>query len=133
MNWKQFKILIMENLSDDFLSKEWQQKKLAEKNPHSTYGHCYLATEAAYHLLGGREEGWKPYHLKQSGESHWFLKHNSGALLDLTADQFDGVPIRYDLARGKGFLTRDPSKRAKRLILKIRQSSTWQLVKLFSP
>lgn len=134
MNWNQFKNLIVENLDDRFLSREWLYKKFEEKLPvHATYGHCYLATEAAYHLLGGKEEGWKPYQLSQDGESHWFLKHESGFLLDLTAEQFGAAPIRYDLAKGKGFLTKDPSKRVKRLITKIQQSPTWHRIKFPAP
>lgn len=123
MNWNQFKHMIVANLEDGFLSREWFHKKYNENDQkivHATSGHCYLATEVAYHLLGGKEEGWKPYHLKQDGESHWFLKHESGYLLDITAGQFAGAPIKYDEARGKGFLTKAPSKRAKLLMLKIK-------------
>lgn len=123
MNWNQFKNMIIANLEDSFLSREWFHKKYEENDPRFvdvTFGHCYLATEVAYHLLGGKEEGWKPYQLNQDGESHWFLKHDSGFLLDITSGQFGGAPINYGGARGKGFLTKAPSKRAKLLMLKIK-------------
>lgn len=132
MNWNQFTKLIVDNLSDDLLSKEWKKKKsdLGIINVHKTFGHCYLVTETAYHLLGGKEEGWKPFYLKQDGESHWFLKHSSGFILDISAPQFGTTYIHYDLARGKGFLTKGPSKRTKRLIQKIQQSSVWHRIKI---
>lgn len=123
MNWNQFRNMIIANLDDEFLSREWFHKKYDEseqKVVHATFGHCYLATEVAYHLLGGKEAGWKPFHLKQDGESHWFLKHDSGFLLDITAEQFGTAPINYGASRGKGFLTKAPSKRAKLLMLKIK-------------
>lgn len=130
MNNNQIKNLIVNNLSDHFLSKEWLGKKKQETNCHSTFGHCYLATEAAYHLLGGKEKGWKPYYLKQDGESHWFLKDKSGRILDITAEQFGEAPIKYADARGKGFLTKAPSKRCKLLLRKIRESLDTQSLKL---
>lgn len=119
MNKNQVKKIIIANLTDSLLSKEWLEKKKNESSCHPTFGHCYLATEAAYHLLGGKKNGWKPYYLKQDKESHWFLKHESGDILDITAEQFGATPIRYADARGKGFLTKNPSKRAILLLKKI--------------
>lgn len=130
MNFNLIKKLVIGNLSDSLLSKEWLEKKKQETDFHSTLGHCYLATEAAYHLLGGKEKGWKPYYLKQDGESHWFLKDKSGRILDITAEQFGEAPIRYADARGKGFLTKAPSKRCKLLLRKIRESLDTQSLKL---
>lgn len=128
MNWEDFKKLIVVNLSDDLLSKSYQRMK-KDKSFSSTFGHCYVASETAYHLLGGKEEGWKAYHVKHLGYSHWFLKHESGFILDLTADQFKST-INYENARGTGFLTKYPSKRARMLIKKIGSSSAWQFIKL---
>lgn len=56
------------------------------------------------------------------GGTHWFLKHNSGLLLDATAQQFGGQLPDYSKARGNGFLTVCPSKRAKALMERL----TWQ-------
>lgn len=84
-------------------------------------GNCYVASEALYHLLGGKHTGWKPMHLKHEGKSHWFLEHSSGLILDVTPHQFRNPP-RYERARGKGFLTKQPSRRAEALMEKIQ----WQ-------
>lgn len=75
-------------------------------------GNCYVSSEAAYHLLGGRDAGWKPMVVRHEGDNHWFLRHESGLLLDLTASQFHSAPP-YHLARGIGFLTKKPSRRAR--------------------
>ncbi len=74
-------------------------------------GNCYAASEAAYHLLGGKAAGWTPQVMQWEGGTHWFLRHASGLVLDLTAAQFESTPD-YSLSRGCGFLTREPSARA---------------------
>lgn len=129
MNWEEFKYLIVSNLSEDLLDKKYRTMKAKATYLPETFGHCYVASEAAYYLLGGKEEGWKSYHIKHLGASHWFLKHKDGTILDLTANQFK-VPINYDKALGKGFLTKEPSKRACLLMKKIAVSSTWKMLKL---
>jgi hypothetical protein len=50
-------------------------------------GNCYAVTEAAWHILGGKGSGWKPMRLKinpNDPHCHWFLKHESGTILDLS-------------------------------------------------
>ena len=74
-------------------------------------GNCYVTSEALYHLLGGKAAGWKPMHMTHEGQSHWFLQHKSGMILDATVGQFKIVP-NYSKARGKGFLTKTPSRAA---------------------
>lgn len=81
-------------------------------------GNCYAASEAAYHLLGGKKAGWKPMRMTHERTSHWFLRHKSGLNLDLTADQFKTHPD-YSTAVGCGFLTAEPSNRAAELMRKI--------------
>lgn len=84
-------------------------------------GNCYVASEALYHLLGGKTAGWTPMTIKYEGDTHWFLKHSSGLILDPTVSQFKEPPP-YEKARGRGFLTKAPSKRAQGLMEKI----VWQ-------
>ena len=84
-------------------------------------GNCYVTSEAAYHLLGGKEAGWTPMRMHHEGDTHWFLKHKSGFILDLTVKQFKTRPD-YTQAVGSGFLTREPSKRAQKMI----QMMLWQ-------
>lgn len=78
-------------------------------------GNCYVTCEALYHLLGGKSTGWKPMNMKHKGESHWFLKHKNGLILDPTVKQFKHRPD-YSKATGRGFLTKKPSKRATKMI-----------------
>lgn len=78
-------------------------------------GNCYVTSEALYHLLGGKASGWKPMNMRHEGESHWFLKHENGTILDATANQFVDPPP-YERAVGRGFLTRAPSDRARKLM-----------------
>lgn len=78
-------------------------------------GNCYVTSEALYYLLGGKRAGWKPMHMKHEGDSHWFLKHRSGLILDPTVRQFKTQPD-YNKARGRGFLTKNPSYAATKMI-----------------
>lgn len=103
---------IRRNLTPDLLDRKhaW----MAELGP--TAGHCYVATEALYYLLGGRESGCTPHNAKVDGVQHWWLVDAEGNAWDATIDQF-GVPDDrlYELlshGRGRGFLTKRPSKRA---------------------
>jgi hypothetical protein len=50
--------------------------------------------------------------------THWFLRGPENEILDVTAAQFD-CEIPYAESRGRGFLTRDPSKRAKELLRRL--------------
>lgn len=78
-------------------------------------GNCYVASEAIYHLLGGKRAGWTPVRAKVGKETHWFLRHASGLILDVTRKQFNRN-ARIFGARGCGFLTKRPSKRARALM-----------------
>jgi hypothetical protein len=78
---------------------------------HRMAGHCYVASEALYHLLGGCSAGWRPVSARVGEVVHWWLEHADGSVLDPMADQFVG-PINRAVGRGRGFLTRDPSRRA---------------------
>jgi hypothetical protein len=128
MNWKDFKSIIIHNLSDDLLNKKFYKIKRDDPFLCKTFGHCYIVSEAAYYLLGGKEEGWKPYFVRHDGYPHWFLKHKSGFVLDLTEDQFVN-PVNHSKGIGKGFLTRQVSRRTKLLLRRIDGSAAWNFVK----
>lgn len=87
-------------------------------------GNCYVATEALWHILGGRHSGWKVMRMKVSTErgpdTHWFL-WRGGLILDPSRRQFKYLP-QYQLARRSAFLTRRPSQRARALMRVL----TWQ-------
>lgn len=104
---------IRNNLTDDLRKPHYQG------NPNPMAGHCYVASEALYHLLGGKAAGYKAFTINHEGEPHWFLKDAQGNVIDPTADQFT-TPVPYDQARGIGFLTGDkPSKRAQTLLSRL--------------
>ena len=100
--------VIIKNLTDDLL-KEGEM------------GHCYVASEALYHLSGGNNSGLKPMNIKHEGSSHWFLL-DGNKVIDITADQFKTKPD-YSKARGRGFLTKQPSKRASILIHRVNHAT----------
>jgi hypothetical protein len=85
--------------------------------PAKRRGNCYVTSEALYHLLGGKRAGWTPVRTRVGDDTHWWLKHKSGLILDVTRSQFQGdVGPTYEEGRGSGFLTKRPSKRAKELM-----------------
>lgn len=81
------------------------------------FGHCYVASEALFHLLGGRATNYRPYHGKDdTGDTHWWLEDTvTGFRYDVTADQYFivGKKPPYDAGRMGTFLTKEPSKRAR--------------------
>lgn len=99
------------------LSEELR-KKAYRDNPNPVAGHCYIASEAIYHRLGGKGAGWTPQSIQHEGGPHWYLKNANGTIIDPTADQFE-TPVPYENGKGCGFLTRDPSRRAQVLLDRI--------------
>lgn len=107
-------------LSDELRRPRYQ----GNENPLA--GHCYVASEAAYHLMGGRKSGWVPQNVRHEGDSHWFLRHRAtGEVLDPTAEQFR-APVPYELGVGKGFLTAAPSARAREVISRVRRTRKYE-------
>jgi hypothetical protein len=90
----------------------------SEDNPLA--GWCYVASEVLYHVLGGKEAGWKAVQMQHEGVSHWFLEHEDGTIVDITAGQFEVAP-KYKLGKGRGFLTKKPSKRAQAILARMRE------------
>jgi hypothetical protein len=90
-------------------------------NPNPLAGHCYIASEALYWLLGGPDSEWHPRFVRHEGDSHWYLQHRSGEIADLTASQFR-TPVPYAAGRRQAFLTRVPSKRAQIVIDRVRSA-----------
>lgn len=93
-------------------------------------GNCYVTCEALYHLLGGKKAGWKPMTVRHERSVHWFLAKTEvnaannryfKEVLDPTKSQFK-TPVPYDKARGRGFLTKQPSKRAREMMRRM----VWQ-------
>jgi len=108
-------------LSDDLLTPKWK-KIISKEDNHPTAGHCYASSEALYHLLGGKKEGFKPILGKtEDGLTHWWILDNNDKIIDPTAEQFfykQQIPP-YNNGKGNGFLTKQPSKRAQIIIDRI--------------
>ncbi len=104
-------------LSPDLLSAQW--KKLVKPCDHRTAGHCYAASEAAYHLFA-KKKGYKPAVINLGeGKTHWFLRHPSGGVIDVTRFQFD-YPVKYSKGKNCGWLTGDkPSRRCKEIMHRV--------------
>lgn len=81
---------------------------------------CYAASEAYYHLAGASQADLTPVHMPEpdgsTAQRHWALRRSDGSILDLTVEQFGGIQPDYGQAKGCGFMTRKPSKRAATLI-----------------
>jgi len=93
---------------------------------HPLAGHCYVASEAYFHLAGAKKSGLKPMQISHEGVSHWFLLNSRNSplgsqIIDITAGQFK-IPVPYSDAKGRGFLTKNPSKRTQRLLDAIQRS-----------
>lgn len=108
-------------LTDDLLTPYWRENR--SNPPRPTEGHCYVAAEALYGLLGGPSSGWKPVCLSAKDAPdfgpHWWLEHRKFGRLDPTSPQYEHTPP-YELGRGKGFLTSKPSRRAQLVIDRVK-------------
>lgn len=98
-------------LTPDLLQPQWRG------NPNPLAGHCYAASEALFHMIGGSAAGAKAHSAPCRGGVHWWIEQN-GKKLDATAGQFDPATLKevYAQGRGRGFLTKQPSKRAQVII-----------------
>lgn len=91
------------------------------RTSHPVAGACYIASEAAYHLLGGKSSGYKPMVGRVGQMTHWWLEKD-GKRLDPTKSQFmryKELKKFYDAGKGCGFLTKEPSKNAKILLERV--------------
>lgn len=111
---------VQKSLSPDLLKAKYR----GGSHPHA--GHCSVASEAIYFLLGGKRSGLTPMQVRVGDVSHWYLKDSAGNVVDPTAGQF-ACPVPYELGRGKGFPTpkrglpeQPPSQRAKIVINRAR-------------
>lgn len=113
----------------EFISKRFL--RLRPATAHPTWGNCYVASEALYHL-GAKDAGFKPHWiiLKEcncgapecKGGPHWFLRNpETGKNLDPTVKQFGGIIPEYERGTCCGFLTKKPSNRCKLMLKRIKK------------
>lgn len=105
--------LIKSHLTDDLRQPRYRG------HPNPLRGHCYVAAEALYHLVGGR-----PHSLRMGDEVHWYLVLD-GRVIDPTVSQFKSLPD-YSSGRGRGFLTKQPSRRAQKVLDRISEKRCQQ-------
>ena len=109
-------------LTPDLLSKDYLKRWTPRR--HRVWGHCYAASEALFHMLGGKKAGYASYHVNVDGESHWLIK-TGNAVLDPTAGQFAGMQFAdltiQIVSSPCGFLTKQPSTRAAEIIRRVKK------------
>ena len=103
-------------LSPDLLQPRF---RAARRGP--LFGHCYVASEALLHMLrAAGDDRWCPCRAKDAaGVVHWWLERRDGDdRLDPTGTQYDPDTLADLHSRGRraGFLTADPSRRARIVI-----------------
>jgi hypothetical protein len=106
----------------DLLSRAYRRQWTPQHPPG--FGACYVAAECLYHLLGGKAAGYQPQVGRDAeGGTHWWLT-GPGGIIDPTAAQYTarGLEPPYAQGRGCGFLTREPSRRARLLTARLRAS-----------
>lgn len=106
--WRQLRKAITK--SDDLRQTRYRG------DPDPYCGHCYIATEALFHLYG-KSHGYTPRVTRVADETHWWLENQRGNILDPTADQFRKRFEQFNYqGRPCGFLTKNPSKRCQILM-----------------
>ena len=95
------------------LRPDFRRSRPANASP--SWGCCYIAAEAIWHLLGGPASGYRPTFIRHEDAPHWYLTGPAGEVVDPTADQFVTAPD-YTKGVGKGFLTLAPSARARSIL-----------------
>jgi hypothetical protein len=73
---------------------------------------CYPSAEVVYHAGGGKRAGLTPMQQRHEGASHWWVRGPDGEVYDPAAAQFR-TRVPYEEGRGRGFLTKRPSRRAR--------------------
>ncbi len=129
------------SLSDDLLSAKWRRIVAGEQARTSLSGHCAIAAEALYDLLGGAAAGYTPYvcsyHEKDGRDvyirapqgheplTHWWVRAPKGAqrgagdVIDPTAGQYP-YPFPYQHGQPAGFMSPfPPSQRARTIIARV--------------
>jgi hypothetical protein len=87
---------------------------------HPMTGHCYVASEALWHLRGAERSGLEPRQLEHEGASHWWLEGPRGGVTDLTVGQFR-TPVPYAQGEHRAFLEPTPSSRARTVMGRARR------------
>lgn len=121
--------LVQKNLTPDLLQGRWKHR---QPNAHPLEGHCYIAAEALWHLLGPKD--WKPmcasYEDEYGKATHWWLvkRSNTNIIADPTKEQYEPDNPPYHIGKGSGFLTTKPSKRAQIVLNRINNNEQQPII-----
>jgi hypothetical protein len=99
--------------SEDLLKPEYRDGDSSEV-PYD--GFCYVLSECMFHLFPGE---FMPYRINWGdGGSHWFLRFSDGSIFEPNMKNAAEIPgLHYeDARRRRGFLRKQPSKRARTLL-----------------
>lgn len=116
---------MMEKVRSKLTPDLLRDKKYAEMDRGIYCGHCAVASEALFYLLGGKETGYHLYRAKdEQGISHWWVVNAQGVILDSTREQYTdyGLKPPYDKGKkacpnqGHGYV---PTNRAKILMERV--------------
>jgi hypothetical protein len=115
---KQAVTSIRSALSRDLLNDEY--RAIQDAGGHRMAGHCFVASEALWHLMGGKGSGFVPHVGRVDGKTHWWVVGPDGTVWDPTFDQF-AEPVDYSNGHGSGFGVPGggPSKRARELLRRV--------------
>ena len=98
-------------------------------------GNCYATSEALYHILGGKNSGWKVMRIRNQdmgvlqdaeGYAHWYLQHkDTGIVLDASVNQFGNKKPPYHHGKHGSFypVSTGMSEKARKLM----ESMTWDM------
>jgi hypothetical protein len=105
-------------LTPDLLKPSY--RALQDAGAHPMTGHCFVASEALFYIMGGKGSGFVPHVGHVNGGTHWWVVGPDGRVWDPTLDQFD-APVEYEKGRGTGFGVpgAGPSKRAQELLRRV--------------
>lgn len=124
---------VRRSLSPELLTPAERRRRRS----HPVAGHCAVASEATYHLLGGARSGYVPFVASwiERGQrrTHWWLvRRRDGHVVDPTAEQFSARKraLIYSRGRACGFSTpkrgrrsQPPSKRAQVVMRRVLQKN----------
>jgi len=97
-----------------------RSEHVPDKGRPASCGHCYVASEAVWHLLGGRRSGLTPKTVRHEGATHWWLEDKDGKIIDLAARGCFDEAVPRPKGRRRAFLTEQPSKRAQEVCRRAR-------------
>lgn len=155
LSFDDIKKAIIESLTPDLLEKKYLA--LLDPNDPVETGHCYVASEAFFYLIGGKQSGFlsfvcpyftdgkeywfidPPLNVIFRKETHWWTRAPKGDILgtgiihDVTVGQYD-FEFPYQYGRHAAFMhpkKNTPSKRARLIMDRVEEKLGYREIMLF--